>query len=285
MYDWLTWEYKAITTQGVRGFFAWDFDYKSKPRAKHSPTQPKPTPVMLGCAFAINRQYFWDLGAYDDQLLIWNAENYELSLKLWLCGGQLLECPCSRVAHVFRSYNRFRQLDGVDFVARNFKRIAEVWMGDWKEYLYKTEPDRYSKVDPGDLTKPMMIRSQLNCKPFDYFLRFVAPEILIFPIPKTNDIAYGVISTSVNGTVLCITDQTSKGKLCTLTECAKRKNMPRRNQYFHLSEDKGIEHANATMCFENVQLHHLKGSEYQKSRWNYNFVSFCLFSKSLNCSI
>ena len=54
------------------------------------PTNPHPNPVMLGCAFAINRQYFWDLRAYDNDLQIWNGENYELSYILWLCGGELL---------------------------------------------------------------------------------------------------------------------------------------------------------------------------------------------------
>lgn len=33
---------------------------------------------MLGCAFAIRRDYFFDLGAYDEQLMIWNGENYEV---------------------------------------------------------------------------------------------------------------------------------------------------------------------------------------------------------------
>ena len=82
---------------------------------------------MLGCAFAINRQYYWDLGGYDEELLIWNGENYELSFKLWLCGGSLLEVPCSRVAHTFRKHNEYRKKPGVDFVGRNFKRIAEVY--------------------------------------------------------------------------------------------------------------------------------------------------------------
>lgn len=98
------------------------------PRAEDllHPEKPAPHPVMLGCAFAIRRDYFFDLGGYDEQLMIWNGENYELSLKLWLCGGKLLEVPCSRVAHTFRMHNEFRKKDGVDFVAHNFKRIAEV---------------------------------------------------------------------------------------------------------------------------------------------------------------
>ena len=88
------------------------------------PTDPHPNPVMLGCAFAINRQYFWDLRAYDNDLQIWNGEHYELTYILWLCGGLLFQFPCSRVAHVYQRHNDYRILDGVDFVARNFKRVA-----------------------------------------------------------------------------------------------------------------------------------------------------------------
>lgn len=110
--------------------------------------------------------------------MIWNGENYELSFKLHLCGGELLEVPCSRVAHTFRKHNEYRKKTGVDFVARNFKRIAEVWLGDYKEILYSSEPERYAKIDPGDLTKPKAIRKNLNCKPFQYYLDYVAPDML-----------------------------------------------------------------------------------------------------------
>lgn len=44
-------------------------------------------PIMLGCAFAIRRDFFHDLGEYDEGLEIWNGEQIELSLKLHLCGG------------------------------------------------------------------------------------------------------------------------------------------------------------------------------------------------------
>lgn len=81
---------------------------------------------MLGGVFAIRKDYFFYLGGYDEQLEIWNGENYELSFKLWLCGGQILEVACSRVGHTFRNHNIWREKPGHDFLAQNFKRVAEV---------------------------------------------------------------------------------------------------------------------------------------------------------------
>jgi polypeptide N-acetylgalactosaminyltransferase len=115
---------------GSRGVFDWNFIYRTLPRRPEDlfqPEKPAPLPVMLGCAFAIRRDYFFHLGGYDEKLIIWNGENYELSLKLWLCGGQLLEVPCSRIAHTFRSRNIYRKNAGTkDFAYHNLKRIAEV---------------------------------------------------------------------------------------------------------------------------------------------------------------
>lgn len=132
---------------------------------------------MLGCAFAIRRDYFYDLGQYDEGLQIWNGEQIELSLKLHLCGGELLKIPCSRLSHTFRSNQRNHNLDGVDVAARNFKRVAEVWLDEYKEVLYRADPDRFGKVDAGDLTKAKLVREKLKCKPFQYFLERIAPEM------------------------------------------------------------------------------------------------------------
>lgn len=89
-----------------------------------------------------------------------------------------MEVPCSRVSHTFRSTQKNHELEGVDVAARNFKRVAEVWLDDYKEVVFKADK-RFDNVDPGDLTKALMVREKLQCKPFQYFLDFIAPEMYL----------------------------------------------------------------------------------------------------------
>lgn len=85
--------------------------------------------IQIGSVFAINRQFFWDLGAYDKLLQVSHGEQLEMSFKAHLCAHGLFECPCSRVAHSYRYKNYYKRFEnGTDFAARNMKRIAEVWM-------------------------------------------------------------------------------------------------------------------------------------------------------------
>lgn len=62
----------------------------------------------------------------------------------------MYDSPCSRIGHVFRGGMPFpNDRKGIDFVAINYKRVAEVWMDEFKEYLYKREPERYAKTKTG----------------------------------------------------------------------------------------------------------------------------------------
>ncbi|XP_037583806.1 N-acetylgalactosaminyltransferase 7 isoform X4 [Cebus imitator] len=89
---------------------AWDWSllwkriplsHKEKAKRKHK-TEPYRSPAMAGGLFAIERDFFFELGLYDPGLQIWGGENFEISYKIWQCGGKLLFVPCSRVGHIYR---------------------------------------------------------------------------------------------------------------------------------------------------------------------------------------
>lgn len=99
-----TYEYTGLT-HGTRGVFNWQFYYQFLPLREgdqKSESEPFKSPVMMGCVFAISAKFFWELGGYDTGLDIWGGEQYELSFKVWLCGGEQLDAPCSRVGHLYR---------------------------------------------------------------------------------------------------------------------------------------------------------------------------------------
>ena len=51
--------------------------------------------------------------------------------------------------------------------------MAEVWMDEYKEYLYLRRP-HYRDIDPGDLSKQKALRINLKCKPFKWFMEEIA---------------------------------------------------------------------------------------------------------------
>ena len=92
----------------ARGAWDWNFDWKRIPlnarekARRKTVSEPFRSPAMAGGLFAISAKWFKELGYYDDKLEIWGGENFEISYKLWQCGGQLLFIPCSRVGHIYR---------------------------------------------------------------------------------------------------------------------------------------------------------------------------------------
>lgn len=65
-------------------------------------TEPFHAPVMCGGIFAMGREFFLASGSYDEAMDTWGGENFEMSFRLWMCGGEIVTVPCSRIAHVFR---------------------------------------------------------------------------------------------------------------------------------------------------------------------------------------
>lgn len=139
-------------------------------------TQPLRTPTMAGGLFSIDKDYFEEIGTYDEGMDIWGGENLEMSFRVWQCGGELEIIPCSHVGHVFRDKSPYSFPGGVaKIVNKNAARVAEVWMDRWKDFFYEMNPGARS-VEVGDVSSRRALRKKLNCKSFRWYLENVYPE-------------------------------------------------------------------------------------------------------------
>lgn len=194
------------TGNGYRGVYDWNYRYQYLPKRPQDKTvegQLYELAVLTGNSYAIRRELFFYLGGYDEGFLIWNAENYEISVKLWLCSEGIRVVPCSRVMHLSKMFTAHRtSKDSIDFSARNLKRLTEVWMDEYKEYFYRNDQSRYDAVDIGDLTAQFELKERLKCKPYKHFVEVVAPDMLIrYPLVPQH-FAAGTIKSESTGKCL-----------------------------------------------------------------------------------
>lgn len=48
----------------------------------NSTVEPLYTPTMIGGLFAIDKEFFFEMGAYDEAMKIWGSENLEMSFRV-----------------------------------------------------------------------------------------------------------------------------------------------------------------------------------------------------------
>ncbi|XP_052792360.1 polypeptide N-acetylgalactosaminyltransferase 14-like [Mya arenaria] len=165
-----------------------------------SDTDPLPGVVMVGPGAVMNVQYFRELGSYDDGMMIWGGENLEFPWRVWLCGGRMLHVPCSRIGHIARSQPYHFPHGRLETEHRNYKRAIEVWMDDYKQYVYEANP-AIKHAEAGDLTERLELKARLKCRPFSWLLENVWPDLLVY---KENTLAWGWLKCSADGQELCI---------------------------------------------------------------------------------
>jgi polypeptide N-acetylgalactosaminyltransferase len=104
--------------------------------------------------------------------------------------------PCSHFGHMFRRDGRpLKNPKPYHYIRCNYKRVVEVWMDEYKEYIYMRSPETYDLVDVGDLTRQKAVRERLKCKSFKWFLETVAVEVLPkFPVLGEAWFARGAVS-------------------------------------------------------------------------------------------
>lgn len=242
----------------IRGIFDWYMNFQRlplRPQDQVNPTDPYPDPVMLGCIFAISAKFFWEIGGYDIGLNIWGGEQYETSFKVWLCGGKMLDTPCSRVAHTYRHFfpkQYYAPVEGQDVVAENFKRVAEIWMDEYKEYFYMRQRERYAKLNAGDISYPVYLRNKMKCKPFKFFIEEVAPDMVKrYPLVDPEPFAGGIIR-SLAFPDLCIGKSNTNN--VALFPCSANVTHPDDYQNFVLRHYRDIQMTKWFSCLDTHEL-------------------------------
>lgn len=55
---------------------------REKIRSNYDRTAPMRSLTHIGCAFAVDREFFFEIGSYDDGMDIWGSENVELAFRV-----------------------------------------------------------------------------------------------------------------------------------------------------------------------------------------------------------
>lgn len=180
-----------------------------------------------------------------------------------------MKVPCSHVGHTFREINPTRA-QNFDYVAKNFKRIAEIWLDEYKEILYAREPNRYQSVDAGDLTVPRKVHERLNCKPFKHFLDLASDMVERYPpFHQVPVFASGTLRSLAGEENLCLWGLHDLEDPLTLTNCDSNIIEPKKYQNFVLTFFKQITQGSNDFCLDSMNLslmdcHYEGGNQYWK---------------------
>ena len=106
----------------------------------------------------------------------WGGENIDQSLRIWLCGGEIVSAADSYVAHMWRdpavpkTRAKYRVPPGAP--QTNRMRAVKAWYGDFFDKVV-TFPEFKKYQDPsrlGDLSSILDVKESLKCKPFSWYM-------------------------------------------------------------------------------------------------------------------
>lgn len=175
-------------------YFHWRFMSEEKQGNLKTFVEPIPTPTISGGLFAVNREFFLRIGAWDSGMDIWGGENVELSFRVWMCGGKLMVLPCSHIGHVSRNINTYNKEQRFWY---NVKRATSVLMDDkYRRHVHLRMPEYQVMSGHGDIEDRVNLINNLKCKSFQWYLENVFPEKYV---PSDREGWYGAIRNNKTG--------------------------------------------------------------------------------------
>ena len=173
-----TFEYVIADYESIGGF-NWNLMYewvginnnilKKQPNAE----DPIQTPNLPGGNFAIDKEFFKILGQHDEVMDTLGFDNLELAIKAWTCGGRVEIVPCSHVGRVEKIIEAMSET----MVLNISMRTAAVLLDEYKIFFL----DRIGAktFDMGSVRHRKLIRQQLGCRPFSWYVEHIYPDLFI----------------------------------------------------------------------------------------------------------
>ncbi|KAG5671672.1 hypothetical protein PVAND_001860 [Polypedilum vanderplanki] len=268
--------YEITEVAAARTVFDWHFHAQRIPLRKKDLAQkadePYFTPIIYGSTYAISAKFFWELKP-DSGLITHGADFLEMSFKVNLCGGMALEHPCSRVAHLYRRFHHEKHnYNDIDFKAANNKRVAEIWLDEYKESLYSRHPERYHRVEikEEDIAEQIQLKETLQCLPMSYFFEKLAPDMLErYPLEEYKHFASGAIRLlERNDSCIEISGDADYGEEARLeiAKCGYNMKHPHEYQFFILRHFRDIQIRGRSDCIVNS----IHGNSFTYRHCHYN---------------
>jgi len=153
-------------------YLTWDIEFK------WFGDDTKDVPVMSGGLLAMSNRWWRETGGYDMVMHGWGGENIDQSLRIWLCGGEIVFAKDSYVAHMWRMSNqpktRAKYHVPPGSSQKNRQRAAKAWFGGlYNKTLQFPEFGQFRGAGQsglGSLDNYDDIKSRMECKPFVWFL-------------------------------------------------------------------------------------------------------------------
>jgi len=165
-----TWTQVSSGGGMAKCYLTWDADFK------WFDSDDMYIAVISGGLLGMSRRWWLETGGYDREMMGWGGENLDQSLRVWLCGGEIVNARDSQVAHMWRTGDaktraRYKHVGDTN---RNRARAVFAWYGEFAQKLmhYPAFAQRGMHGWYGDLSSFEAVKSQLNgCRPFAWFLR------------------------------------------------------------------------------------------------------------------
>lgn len=146
--------------------FGWRWDLELYDRIA-SVARPDSPAISSNC-IAVNKNWFAEIGQFDDGMVNGSGEDLELSIRNWLLGGHIFVADESTIACA-------QEIHGPG-TRNNQARIAEVWLPKYAYLFYGLKGIKPSDINTGRLDDLLKLRDK-QTRTIEWYLSIYMPEL------------------------------------------------------------------------------------------------------------